>query len=275
MADDWRTPDTEALVDAILRLDDREEAERFLRDLCTLGRAARHRPALGRRPAARRRHALRRDLSAHRRQHGDHHPDRLLAEPRRGRLPGMLDRLKAGDGTPLPDRGRAMRERLRLAVPNKGRLVEPTLSLLHDAGPRLRRARPEPRGPRPEPSTWTSCSCAPTTSSSSSPTASPTWASPACDMLAESGASCLGSATSGYGRCRLAAAVARGLHLRTIADLAGAAGRNVAPEHDSAVLRRPGHRRVEVIPLSGAVEVAPGSASPKRSSISCRPGRRS
>ena len=27
-----------------------------------------------------------------------------------------------------------MRERLRLAVPNKGRLVEPTLALLHDAG---------------------------------------------------------------------------------------------------------------------------------------------
>ena len=37
MADDWRTPDTEALVEAILRLDDREDAERFLRDLCTLG----------------------------------------------------------------------------------------------------------------------------------------------------------------------------------------------------------------------------------------------
>jgi len=34
---DWRTPDTEALVDAILRLDDREAALRFLRDLCTLG----------------------------------------------------------------------------------------------------------------------------------------------------------------------------------------------------------------------------------------------
>ena len=37
MADDWRTPDTEALVDAILRLDDRDDAIRFLRDLCTLG----------------------------------------------------------------------------------------------------------------------------------------------------------------------------------------------------------------------------------------------
>jgi TrpR-related protein YerC/YecD len=36
MADDWRTPDIEALLDAILQLDDRAEAERFFRDLCTL-----------------------------------------------------------------------------------------------------------------------------------------------------------------------------------------------------------------------------------------------
>jgi TrpR-related protein YerC/YecD len=37
VADDWRTPDTDALVEAILRLDSRDAAERFLRDLCTLG----------------------------------------------------------------------------------------------------------------------------------------------------------------------------------------------------------------------------------------------
>jgi TrpR-related protein YerC/YecD len=37
VTDDWRTPDTEALVDALLRLDDRDDAIRFLRDLCTLG----------------------------------------------------------------------------------------------------------------------------------------------------------------------------------------------------------------------------------------------
>jgi TrpR-related protein YerC/YecD len=37
VADQWRTPETDALVDAILRLDDRDDAERFLRDLCTLG----------------------------------------------------------------------------------------------------------------------------------------------------------------------------------------------------------------------------------------------
>ena len=36
MADDWRTPDVEALLGAILRLDDLAETERFFRDLCTL-----------------------------------------------------------------------------------------------------------------------------------------------------------------------------------------------------------------------------------------------
>jgi len=36
MAKDWRTPDAEALFDAILTLDTRDETERFFRDLCTL-----------------------------------------------------------------------------------------------------------------------------------------------------------------------------------------------------------------------------------------------
>jgi TrpR-related protein YerC/YecD len=36
MADDWKTADVEALFDAILRLETRQEAERFIRDLCTL-----------------------------------------------------------------------------------------------------------------------------------------------------------------------------------------------------------------------------------------------
>lgn len=36
MADDWRTPDVEALFSAILSLDSVEETERFFRDLCTL-----------------------------------------------------------------------------------------------------------------------------------------------------------------------------------------------------------------------------------------------
>jgi len=37
VANDWRTPDTDALVDALLRLDSPDETLRFLRDLCTIG----------------------------------------------------------------------------------------------------------------------------------------------------------------------------------------------------------------------------------------------
>jgi TrpR-related protein YerC/YecD len=35
--DDWRTPATHALMEAVLRLQSVDEAERFFRDLCTLG----------------------------------------------------------------------------------------------------------------------------------------------------------------------------------------------------------------------------------------------
>lgn len=36
-ARDWRTPDLEALLRAVVKLDNPDEAARFLRDLCTLG----------------------------------------------------------------------------------------------------------------------------------------------------------------------------------------------------------------------------------------------
>ena len=35
--DSWRTEDTASLFDAILRLESQEDADRFFRDLCTLG----------------------------------------------------------------------------------------------------------------------------------------------------------------------------------------------------------------------------------------------
>ena len=35
--DDWRTPATQALMEAVLQLRSVDEAERFFRDLCTLG----------------------------------------------------------------------------------------------------------------------------------------------------------------------------------------------------------------------------------------------
>ena len=87
MAEEWRTPETSALIDAILRLDDRDEAERFLRDLCTLGELR----DMGQRWAVVRllddglhyAEISKRD----RRQHGDHHPHRVVAQSRRGWLP--------------------------------------------------------------------------------------------------------------------------------------------------------------------------------------------
>ena len=36
MAEDWRTPDVEALFNAILSLETTDDTERFFRDLCTL-----------------------------------------------------------------------------------------------------------------------------------------------------------------------------------------------------------------------------------------------
>jgi TrpR-related protein YerC/YecD len=99
VADDWRTPDTEALVDAILRLDDREAALRFLRDLCTLGElhdlaqrwavvrlldAGMHYAEISRRTGASTATITR---IASWLNHGE------------GGYRGMLDRLKSGDGT--------------------------------------------------------------------------------------------------------------------------------------------------------------------------------
>ena len=37
MVTEWRTSDTDALIDALLQLESADEAGRFLRDLCTLG----------------------------------------------------------------------------------------------------------------------------------------------------------------------------------------------------------------------------------------------
>jgi len=37
MAAEWRTPNVDALFDVVLRIDGRDEAARFFRDLCTVG----------------------------------------------------------------------------------------------------------------------------------------------------------------------------------------------------------------------------------------------
>src|SRR5919112_1947548 len=126
-----------------------------------------------------------------------------------------------------------MRERLRLAIPNKGRLVEPTMALLHDAGlifeehDRSLVARVQnfdldilfvrtndviefvgdgvaDLGITGE------------------------------DLLTETGAELPRIRTLGYGQCRLAAAVPADSSLRTLGDLAGL---RVATAHPNTARR--------------------------------------
>ena len=76
------------------------------------------------------------------------------------------------------------------------------------------------------------------------------------DLLSETGAELPRVRALGYGRCRLAAAVPNDSTYRTVEDLAGL---RVATAHPNTTRRFFEGRRigVDVIPISGAVEVAP------------------
>ena len=97
----WQSPATDDLFDTVLTLRTRAEAERFFRDLCTLGelRDMAQRWAVVRLLDAGMHYA---EISrADRRQHGHHHPHRPLAAPWRGRLPPRAGAMpRAADGSP-------------------------------------------------------------------------------------------------------------------------------------------------------------------------------
>ena len=148
-----------------------------------------------------------------------------------------------------------MRERLRLAVPNKGRLVDPTLALLHDAGlmfeehdrSLVARVQNHPldilfvrTGDVIE---FVADGVAEVGVTGR-------------DILAESGRGLTVIRDLGYGRCRLAAAVSTDAPYQSIDELRGA---RIATSHPNIARRFFADRGmpVEIIALSGAVEVAP------------------
>ena len=150
----WLTDDTRALLGAIVALDDVDEASLFLRDLCTLNeiRDMSQRWAVVRLLDAG--PALRRDLADDRCKHGHDHPDRVMAPPRRGRLPSdarPARRIRRSRDRVLPDR-RPSDER-----PSPAGRPEQGPPRRADARPpprrraRLRGARSQPRRPGPEP----------------------------------------------------------------------------------------------------------------------------
>jgi ATP phosphoribosyltransferase len=148
-----------------------------------------------------------------------------------------------------------MTARLRLAIPNKGRLVEPTLRLLHDAGlifdehDRMLVAKVQNyeldilfvRTNDIIEFVGDGVADLGVTGD---------------DLISEAGAELPRIRSLGYGRCRLAAAVPNDAPYQAVADLAGL---RVATAHPNTARRFFAERGipVEIIPISGAVEVAP------------------
>ena len=148
-----------------------------------------------------------------------------------------------------------MRDRLRLAIPNKGRLVEPTLALLHDAGlifdehdrslvARVQNFDLDVLFVRTnDVIEFVGDGVA-------------DLGITGIDLLTETSAELPRIRDLGYGQCRLAAAVPNDTPYQAVEDLAGL---RVATAHPNTARRFFEQRAipVDVIPISGAVEVAP------------------
>ena len=148
-----------------------------------------------------------------------------------------------------------MRERLRLAVPNKGRLVDPTLALLHDAGlvfdehdrslvARVRNFDLDVLFVRTnDVIEFVGDGVA-------------DLGVTGIDLLVETGAELPRLRELGFGQCRLAAAVPTDAPYQSVEDLAGL---RVATAHPNTARRFFDERGIaaDVVSISGAVEVAP------------------
>lgn len=148
-----------------------------------------------------------------------------------------------------------MRDRLRLAIPNKGRLVEPTLQLLHSAGLMFEehdRSLVARVTNHPLDILFVRTNDVIEFVGDGVADVGVT----GLDLLAETGAELPVIGKLGYGRCRLAAAVPNDAPYQAIDELAGL---RIATSHPNATRRFFAGQGidVDVISLSGAVEVAP------------------
>ena len=145
--------------------------------------------------------------------------------------------------------------RLRLAVPNKGRMVEPTLRLLHDAG-LVFEEHERSLVSRVQNFDLDILFVRTNDVIEFVGDGVADLGITGVDLLTETGAELPRVRELGYGRCRLAAAVPNDAPYRTIAELAGL---RVATAHPNTARRFFATEGipVDIIPISGAVEVAP------------------
>ncbi len=148
-----------------------------------------------------------------------------------------------------------MRERLRLAIPNKGRLVEPTIQLLRDAG-LVFEEHDRSLVARVQNLDLDILFVRTNDIIEFVGDGVADLGVTGIDLLVETRAELPRIRTLGYGRCRLAAAVPADTAYQSIEELAGL---RVATAHPNTTRRFFEERRipVDVIPISGAVEVAP------------------
>lgn len=148
-----------------------------------------------------------------------------------------------------------MTRRMRLAIPNKGRLVEPTLRLLHDAGLVFEE---HDRSLVALVQNYALDILFVRTNDIIEFVGDGVadLGITGEDLLSETGAELPRVRSLGYGRCRLAAAVPNDAPYKAIEDMAGL---RVATAHPNTARRFFADRGVpvEIIPISGAVEVAP------------------
>jgi ATP phosphoribosyltransferase len=148
-----------------------------------------------------------------------------------------------------------MTERLRLAIPNKGRLVEPTLRLLHDAG-LVFEEHDRSLVSRVQNYDLDVLFVRTNDIIEFVGDGVADLGITGIDLLSETGAELPRVRSLGYGQCRLAAAVPNDAPYQAVEDLAGL---RVATAHPNTTRRFFESRAiaVDVIPISGAVEVAP------------------
>ncbi len=148
-----------------------------------------------------------------------------------------------------------MRERLRLAVPNKGRLVEPTLALLHDAG-LVFEEHDRSLVARVQNFDLDILFVRTNDVIEFVGDGVADLGVTGVDLLSEAGVDLPRLRDLGYGLCRLTAAVPADSPYQTVESLAGI---RVATAHPNTTRRFFAERAipVEVVPISGAVEVAP------------------
>lgn len=145
--------------------------------------------------------------------------------------------------------------RMRLAVPNKGRLMEPTVELLRKAGLAFERTERSLTVPvRNVPIDLLFVRTDDVVEMVADGVAETGIAG--LDLLAESGLDLEVVTELGYGRCRLAAAVPKDSEIDALEDLGGLRVATAHPRVTRRILADKGID-VQIVPLRGSVELAP------------------